>query len=105
MIQESCQDNFRSCLRNFFPGRERKTSKICQNLSPRFSCEQSPIQLKRCFLIYIGIFFTRKNLELHTNTQWMGDAQRCPAVCSNRQIANKKAPMALCKLWPPKRIL
>jgi len=70
MIQESCQDNFRSCLRNFFPGRERKTSKICQNLSPRFSCEQSPIQLKRCFLIYIGIFFTRKNLELHTNTQW-----------------------------------
>jgi len=56
MIQESDQDNFRSCLRNFLSGARKKNIKDMSKPKPRFSCEQSPIQFKICFLIYIGIF-------------------------------------------------
>jgi len=53
------------------PRPNRKSSKSCASLVSGFSGGQSSVQFRRYFLIYIGISFTRKFLELHSNTQCM----------------------------------
>jgi len=79
MIQESGQDKFRSCFQNFLSGARKKNIQVMSKPFSKIFCERSPIQSKRCLLMYIGIFFTGMNLELDTNAQWrmsLGDAPR-----------------------------